>query len=69
MMETKMLKNLKRGEYFKRKADAKKVFIRGDYNRDGMDSDRFKYECQDFDDINRFIYLKGETEVFVGFDF
>lgn len=63
-METIKLKDVKKGEYFKRKADAKKVFIRGDYVREDK-----KYECQDFDDINHFVYLKGDTLVFVGFEF
>lgn len=63
-METIKLKDVKKGEYFKRKADAKKVFIRGDYIREDK-----KFECQDFDDINHFVYLKGDTLVFVGFEF
>lgn len=63
-METIKLKDVKKGEYFKRKADAKKVFIRGDYVREDK-----KFECQDFDDINHFVYLKGDTLVFVGFEF
>lgn len=63
-MEQIKLKDVKKGEYFKRKMDAKKVFIRGDYVREDK-----KYECQDFEDINHFVYLKGDTLVFVGFDF
>lgn len=63
-METIKLKDVKKGEYFKRKADAKKVFIRGDYVREDK-----KFECQNFDDINHFVYLKGDTLVFVGFEF
>lgn len=58
------LSDLKRGEFFKRKADARKVYRKGDYDR----SER-KYACDDEDDISRTIYLKGDALVFVGFDY
>ena len=56
--------DLKKGEYFKRKPDARKVYRKGDYDR----AER-KYECGDTDDINRAIYLKGDALVYVGFDY
>lgn len=40
------------------------VYIRGAY-----DPAIKKYECQNFDDANRFIYLKGDAEVFTNFVF
>jgi len=58
------LSDLKRGEAFKRKADARKVYRKGDYDR----SER-KYACDDEDDISRSIYLKGDALVYVGFDY
>ena len=58
------LSDLKRGEAFKRKADARKVYRKGDYDR----SER-KYACDDEDDISRTIYLKGDALVYVGFDY
>lgn len=58
------LSDLKRGEFFKRKADARKVYRKGDYDR----AER-KYEGLDTDDINRAVYLKGDTLVYVGFDY
>lgn len=58
------LSDLKRGEFFKRKADARKVYRKGDYDR----SER-KFECDDTDDISRTAYLKGDTRVYVGFDY
>ncbi len=56
--------DLKKGEYFKRKPDARKVYRKGDYDR----AER-KYECGDTDDINRAIDLKGDALVYVGFDY
>ena len=56
--------DLKKGEYFKRKPDARKVYRKGDYDR----AER-KYECGDTDDISRAIYLKGDALVYVGFDY
>lgn len=58
------LKSLKVGDFFKRKADASKVYTRGNYDR----TDK-KYAGNDWDDISRAVYLKGETLVWVGFEF
>lgn len=59
------LKSLKQGVEFKRKPDAHKVYIRGEYTRDmGLN----KYQCDDWDDISRCIHLKGDTMVWTGFD-
>lgn len=58
------LSDLKKGEFFKRKADARKVYRKGDYDR----TDR-KYAGEDESDISRTIYLKGDTLVYVGFDY
>lgn len=57
------IRELKKGDFFTRKplADPKdsQVWIRGDYDRSEK-----KYECVNFDDANRFCYLKGETQVY-----
>jgi hypothetical protein len=58
------LSDLKKGEYIKRKADARKVYRKGDYIRSEK-----KFACMDTDDISREIYLKGDTMVYVGFDY
>ena len=58
------LSDLKKGEFFKRKADARKVYRKGDYDR----AER-KFAGMDEDDISRTIYLKGSTMVYVGFDY
>ena len=62
------IKDLKKGDFFTRKAidvpTEKQVFIRGDYDRTQR-----KYECQRFDDISTCIYLKPETDVHTDFIF
>jgi hypothetical protein len=58
------LKDVKKGEFIKRKPDAKKVFTKGEYCR--FDK---KYSCDDWDDISRCIMLKGSTIVYIGFDY
>ncbi len=60
----KSIETLKKGEFFKRKESAKKVYEKSVYCRENK-----KYECVNFDDINDFIYLKKGTKVFVNFDF
>lgn len=58
------LKDVKRGEFIKRKADANKVYTRDEYDRSAK-----RYSCSDWDDISRNILLKGDTLVWVDFDF
>lgn len=62
------LKELKKGDFFTRKAIAEpnesQVWIRGEYDRS-----QGKYECVRFDDANRFAYLKGTAEVHTDFVF
>ena len=62
-MEQVKIKDVKKGDFIKRKADAKKTYVRGDYIR----ADK-TYECYDFDDISSFIYIKGDKLVFIDFD-
>ncbi len=67
-MQKKTIKEVKKGEFFTRKEidepNEHQVFIRGSYDRETK-----KYECQRFDDINDFIYLKAHTPVYTGFTF
>lgn len=59
------IKDIPFGMVLKRKPDASKVYIRGNYIRD----DGFnKYSCTDYDDMNREIFLKGDTVVYIGFE-
>lgn len=63
-MQAIELRKVPKGEFIKRKPDAKKVFIRGEYDRAYK-----KFRCDDWDDISRDIMLKGTTIVYIGFDF
>ena len=62
------IKELKKGDFFTKKSisdpSGSQVWIRGEYDR----TER-KYECVNFDDANRFCYLKGDKEVFTDFVF
>lgn len=53
-----------KGEYIKRKADAKTVYIRGDYDRASK-----SYSLIDTEDMNREIFVKRGKLVFVGFEY
>lgn len=54
---------LKLKEYFKRKPTGK-VLVRGEYDRSTK-----TFACYHFDDINKFVYLKGSTPVITDFTF
>ena len=59
-----LLKDLPAGEFFKRKPDARAVYRRGEYCRS-----RRKYQADDCADICRELLLKGNTIVYIGFDY
>jgi hypothetical protein len=64
-MQTAMIKDLPKGEFFKRKPDANKVYIRDEYFRNTK-----KYQCDDTTDIwGNGIQLKGTTVVYIGFTY
>lgn len=58
------VKELKKGDYFKRNANSKSVLVKGDYIRSEK-----KYSCYYFDDVNKEIFLKGDKEIFIDFEF
>ena len=58
------LKDLKRGEVFVRKPNSATIQTREDYDRREK-----KYLCGYWDDINKSLYLKGDTFVWAGFNF
>lgn len=58
------LKDLPKGEFFKLKPDAKRVYMRGDYDRSEK-----KYDCGAFDDIGYSRMFDGKKLVFAGFTF
>ena len=64
MNQTATVETLPKGEYVKRKADATKVYIRGEYDRSTK-----RYALKDTDDGNHEIYVKRGTELFYGFTY
>lgn len=63
-MQAKKVKDLKRGELFKRKPMANKVYSRGEYLPEFK-----KYLCDDMSDISNDILIGGNTIVYVGFTY
>lgn len=63
-MQSIAISKVKQGEFIKRKEGAKKVYVRGIYDRSTK-----RYICYDFDDINSYISLGGQTIVYVDFEF
>ena len=66
-MERIKIKDLKKGEFFKREIKGKpaeKVFIRGDYDRATK-----TYSATAYEDINEEIFIKADKFVYIGFTF
>lgn len=63
-MQNITIKSAKLGEYIKRKADSKAVYIKGAYDRATK-----SFECQATDDISKTIYIKADKVVHVGFTY
>ena len=67
-MEEKLLKDVKKGEFFTKKPIEEQketqVFIRGDY-----DKSEKKYEISRFSDFCNTAFLKGTAKVYTGFTF
>ena len=63
-MQNITLKSVKPGDYVKRKADSKAVYIKGAYDRATK-----SFELKDVEDINRCIYVKADKLVVVGFTY
>ncbi len=62
--QTAIVQTIKPGEYVKRTADAKKVYKRGAY-----DASTKRYSLTDCEDMNREIFVKRGTVLFVGFTY
>lgn len=63
-MKQVVISAVKKGHTFKRKPDAKITYIRNHFNR----KDQFgpaNYSASDSDDINREIFLKPSTKVWI----
>lgn len=58
------LGDLPLGEFFVRKAGAKRVYKRGEYDRSSR-----MYSCTDDMDFNHEVFLSGDAIVYVGFTY
>ena len=58
------IKSLKKGEFFKRKPDSKKVYVKGDWNPAAN-----KYNCSLVDDMNQEFNVKKDSLVFTEFEY
>lgn len=64
-MQTKTIRSLKRGEFFRlTPSDTTPVWVRGEYSREAK-----KYSTHRFDDVNYERLLRGDQLVWVGFTF
>jgi hypothetical protein len=63
-MQIVTLKTAKIGEYIKRKADSKAVYIKGAYDRTTK-----SFSCIDVEDICREIFIKADKPVVIGFTY
>ena len=63
-MQTTTLRNVKPGEYIKRTAEAKAVYIKGAYNKSSK-----SFSCTDCEDISREVFIKADKQVFIGFTY
>ena len=63
-MESAKVEDIKLGEYVKRKPDAKRVYIRGAYERHSK-----TYSLTDTDDTCKEIFVSKGTVLYVGFTY
>ena len=67
-MTTTTLRKLKKGDVFKRKLEAKTVFVREHFNRKNYLGPA-SICCTDVEDINREVFLNPNTIVFLDFEY
>lgn len=58
------LSEVKAGDFVTRKENLNNVYVRAEYNRELK-----KYCLNDYNDISRCIYLKGDTIVYINFTY
>lgn len=64
IMQSITLRNVKPGEYIKRKADSKAIYVKGAYDRASK-----SFSCTDVEDICRYVFIKASKPVFIGFTY
>jgi len=71
-MKAIKLKDVRRGDFVRRKRDSQTTFIRGSYIRDlnwVTGKPYNQYALEDAEDMCREIFLKGSTIVFIDFGY
>jgi hypothetical protein len=63
-MNQTAIKQVAKGDYIKRKADSKVIYIKGDYDRATR-----SFSCIDVNDICREIFIKADKTVISGFTY
>lgn len=63
-MQAILVKDIKKGEFVRRKSDSKKTYQRGEYDRATK-----TYSLEDWDDASREIFVKASTLLYTGFTF
>jgi hypothetical protein len=63
-MQQAKLSTVKPGDYIKRKADSKAIYIKGAYDKASK-----SFSCTDVEDICREIFIKADKPVFIGFTY
>ena len=64
MMQEKILKDLKKGEFLKRTPEAAEVYVKDYYDRATK-----SFCCYAYSDINKWVFIKANKKVYVGFTF
>jgi hypothetical protein len=59
-----VLRNLRKGELFKRKMNARKVYVKGHYDRASK-----TFSVYDYEDVNSEMFAKGSLKVWAGFSY
>lgn len=63
-MQSITLRNVKPGDYIKRKADSKAIYVKGAYDKASK-----SFSCVDVEDICREVFIKADKAVFAGFTY
>ena len=63
-MRQVQMRDIKKGEFIRRKPESKDTYIKGEYDRSNK-----IYSCTSFWNINKEIFIKPTTKVWIDFTF
>lgn len=63
-MRQVQMRDIKKGEFIRRKPESKDTYIKGKYDRSNKD-----FSCTSFWDTNKEIFIKPTTKVWIDFTF